>query len=319
MLDALKFVMGAVSKKDLLPEMKHFAIEGKRVRSFNGRLALSSPIPFDIDCYPKAEMLYNAIANCEETVQLSMTPGGKLKVTSGAFKALVSCIEKSEVHLEPSGDRYPVDGSALLKAFKVLEPIIGEDASRPWATGILLRGKSAYATCNIVLVEYWTGFELPHVVNIPDSAVREVIRVNEPPEALQMDANSVTFHYPDGKWIRTQLLSHEAWPDLSRVLERTSNVSPVDTRIFDAMQKLKKFVGKDRKVTFTHGMVSTNQKEDDEGATIALEGSEMVGAYSLDMLMLLKDIAKQADFSDYPNPAMFFGDNLRGAIVGMVL
>lgn len=315
MLSSLKFVMGGVSRKDMVPEMKHFAIEGGFVRSYNGTLALCSPIPFDINCFPKADVLFKAIANCEETVQLSMTPAGKLRIISGGFKALVSCIEESHVHVEPSGERAEVNGDILLKAFKVLEDFIGDDASRPWANGVLISGQSAFATCNVVLAEYWLGFGLPHVVNIPAQAIREVIRINEPPTHLQMDSNSITFHYADGCWIRTQLFSTE-WPDLSRVLNQASNPTPIDERIFDALNKLKSFVDKTDKVIFTVGAVSTTVDDKEEGGHVDLPGSMMQGAYTRRMLMMLKGVAKEVDFSTYPQPCMFFGDGVRGAILG---
>jgi hypothetical protein len=314
MLRELKFVMGAVSKKDMVPAMKHFAIQNGRVRSYNGTLALSSPIPFNIDCYPRADMLIKAIAMCDETVTLAMTPAGKLSVKSGAFKALISCVEASDVHLEPTGAELACDGEVLLKAFQVLEPMIGEDASRPWANGVLLRGESAFATCNVVLCEYWMGTAFPHVVNIPAAAVREVIRIGEPPASLMLDENSISFLYEDGRWIRTQLFSTE-WPDLSKVLDRACNATEVDSRIFLAMQQLKPFVDKSSRVIFKPGIVSTHEAEE-EGGHVELDGSVMQGIYSLEMLLLLKGVAKHADFTTYPKPCLFYGDRLRGAIVG---
>lgn len=86
MLKELKFVQGAVGKKDLLPAMTHFQIQNGHVRSYNGTLALSSPLPFDIDCCPKAEQLVKAIGQCDEVITLSMTPGNKLRVQSGKFQ-----------------------------------------------------------------------------------------------------------------------------------------------------------------------------------------------------------------------------------------
>lgn len=314
MLKELKFVMGAVSKKDMIPAMKHFAIEGGRVRAYNGVLALCSPIPFNIDCYPKADMLVKAIANCDDTVTLSLTPAGKLSVKSGPFRALISCVERSEIHVEPTGTELACDGEVLLKAFKLLEPMIGDDASRPWANGILLRGESAFATCNVVLCEYWMGAAFPHVVNIPATAVREVIRINEPPSHLRMDEASISFMYGDGRWVRTQLFSTE-WPDLKRVLDQGSNPTEVDERIFDALAKLKPFTDKSARVIFKPGEVATHDAEE-EGGHIELVGSTMQGIYSLEMLMLLKGVAKQADFTTYPKPCLFYGDRLRGAIVG---
>lgn len=315
MLQALKFVMGGVSKKDMVPEMKHFAIEGGRVRSYNGRYALSSPIPFDIDCFPKADVLYRAIANCEETVQLSMTPAGKLRVQSGPFRALVSCVTESVVHVEPAGERVEVNGEALLKAFKCLLPFVGDDASRPWANGILMRGKSAFATCNVVLIEYWLGFGLPHTVNIPADAVKEVVRVGEPPEYVQLEENSITFHYTDGRWIRTQLFSTE-WPPIEKILAEKGNQSPIDDRIFPAMEKLKNFLDKSGRVVFTVGAVQTAQDDNEEGGKVELPGSTMQGVYTYEFIMLLKGVATHIDFGAYPNACMFQGHMVRGAILG---
>lgn len=295
--------------------MKHFAIEGGKVRSYNGLVALCSPIPFDIDCYPKADMLFKAIQNCEETVQLSLTPAGKLRITSGNFKALVPCIEKSEMHSFPTGSMYKIEGQALIDAFKVLEPFIGDDASRPWANGILMKGSSAFATCNVVLVEYWTGLNIPHVVNIPGPAIREVLRLKEAPVALQIDDNSITFHFESERWVRTQLFATD-WPDLEKILSMPSNPSPIDERIFVSMEKIKAFLEKDRKVVFQKDSVSTTADSESDGGFVALSGSDMTGVYSWDMLMLLKGVATSADFSTYPSPCMFFGDRLRGAIVG---
>lgn len=314
MLKELKFVQGAISRKDLIPAMKHFAIENGRVRAYNGILALSSPIPFNIDCYPRAETLIKAIANCDDTVTLSITPAGKLSVKSGGFKALIQCVEKSEVHLEPEGERVECDGAALLQAFKVLEPFVGDDASRPWANGILLRGQSAFATCNVVLCEYWVGADFPTVVNIPHAAIKEVIRVNETPKYLQMAKGSITFHYDDGRWIRTQLFDTE-WPDLSKVLDRECNAIAVDQRIFEALPKLKPFMDKSGKVIFNPGVISTHEG-DEEGGHVEVEGSTMQGIYAMDMISLLNGVALQADFSTYPNPCLFYGERLRGAIIG---
>lgn len=315
MLKELKFVMGAVAKKDLVPAMTHFCIEQGRVRSFNGMVALSSPIPFDINCNPKAETLYRAIENCEETVSLYMTPGGKLGVKSGQFRALVPCIEETVSHPEPEGDPVEIDGALLLQAFKALEPVIGDDAARPWQAGVLLRGQSAFATCNVVLVEYWLGVTVPHVVNIPGQAIREILRVNEAPISAQCTETSFTFHFEDGRWIRTQLLPTD-WPDLARVLDQPSNVSPIDDRIFPAMDKLKKFTDKLGRIYFTDGVAHT-EADPEGGSSYRLEGNHMTGIYSYEMLKLLNGLATDVDFSTWPKPCMFFGNRLRGAIIGM--
>lgn len=315
MLEELKFAMGAVSKKDFLPALTHFRIEGGKVRSFNGTLALCTPIALDLECTPKAVPLVKAIQNCEETVSLSLTPTGKLSVKSGSFRALIECVQEETPHVVPEGVMVPVDGESLLKAFKVLAPLIGDDASRPWSNGILLKGESAFATNNIIVAEYWVGSEFPLMCNVPRMAVREMLRIGEAPEYVQSTDTSITFHYEGGRWIRTALYE-TSWPDLSRVLDVTSDPVPIDPKLFEGIEKLKPFVDPMGKIFFKDSGLATHL-EPGEGAAFGIEGFMYEGAYQISMLSLLNGIANSADFTAYPKPCQFFGERLRGAIVGM--
>lgn len=315
MLKELKFVQGAVAKKDFLPAMTHFAIEGGTVRAYNGTLALSSPIAFNVDCKPRADSLVRAIAHCtEELTTLALLPSGRLKVQSGSFKAFVDCIEGETPHVQPEGDIVKVNGEMLLQALKAVQPFIGTDASRPWSNGVLLRGQSAYATNNVCLVEFWIGELLPFKINLPAAAVKEVVRVNEPPEYLQLANNSITFRYTDGRWIRSQLYDSE-WPDLERVLNIQGTPVPVPENLFDGLEVIRPFADKLGRVAFADGCVRTHESND--GAEYALPGFTYEGIYQIDMLLLLKGVATSVDFTTYPKPCVFYGDRLRGAIVGM--
>lgn len=316
MLKSLKFVQGSVAKKDFVPSLSHFRIENGTVRGYNGMLALCSPIPFDITCTPKAEPLVKAISNCAETVQLTMTPAGRLSIRSGKFKAFVDCVEGDTPHVHPEGEHVVIEGAALLQAFKTVAPFIGDDASRPWSNGVLLLGQSAFATNNITLVEYWTGITVPRPFNIPRAAVREMLRIGEAPESVQMTDVSITFHYSGGRWLRTQLFETQ-WPDLSKVLNKESNPQPLDARLFEALTNLKPFADKMGRILFCGaGKIATHDDET-EGAGYELEGFDHTGVYQIDMLGLLEGNVKTIDWSLYPAPCMFFGDKLRGAIVGM--
>lgn len=307
--------MGAVSKKDFLPALTHFRIQDGTVRSYNGTLALCSPIPLDIDCIPKAEPLVKAIQHCDETVTLSLTPTGRLSVRSGAFKALIDCVEQDTPHVKPEGERFEIDGVALLTALKVISPFIGDDASRPWSNGVLLLGQSAFATNNITLVEYWVGKPFPICCNVPRAAVKEMLRIGEPPIWAQATDSSITFHYADNRWIRSQLFETQ-WPDLGKVLSVDSNPLPLDSRVFEALVKLKPFVDKMGRVFLKGGVLSTHEQLL-EGASFEIPDMQYEGIYQIEMLALLEGVAKAIDFSTYPRPCIFQGDRLRGAIVGM--
>lgn len=321
MLEQLRFVQGAVAKKDFLPAMTHFAIEDGTVRAYNGSLALCSPIPLDISCKPKAVPFVQAIAKCPEgsTPVLTLTPTGRLSVRAGNFRALVECVNDEETpHVLPEGEHMEFDGESMLTALKAVNPFIGDDASRQWTNGVLMRGESLYATNNVVILQYWTGKTIPVAVNIPRAAVRELLRVNKPPTHAQVTPTSMTFHYETGRWIRTQLLSLE-WPDIDKLLGAEHNATPVDPRIFEGLDTIAPFADKMGRVFIGNGKLSTAPAEAEESAHGEFEIPElaMEGIYQIDMLSLLKDVAQFADFTTYPKPSLFFGDKVRGAIVGM--
>lgn len=319
MLRELKFVQGAVAKKDFIPAMTHFSIRDGRVSAFNGKLALSSPIQCDLECKPKAIPMVQAIGRCGETIQLTMTPAGRLSIKSGSFKAFVECIEDEMPDMQPEGELVECNGAHLLKALKVVQPFIGNDASRQWTNGVLLRGQSAYATNNVCLVEYWIGSTFPHVVNIPRDAVAEVLRINEEPTHLQISNNSMTFHYSDGRWIRTQLFGVE-WPDLSAVLDAEHNATPVNKQLFEGLEMIKPFTDKNGRVLI-EGLTVRTHEDPSEGASFELAQETILppSSFQVEMLLLLADSAETLDLTAHPAPCLFFGDRLRGAVIGLRL
>lgn len=315
MLKQLKFVQGAVAKKDLLPAMTHFKIEDGHVRSYNGVMAISSPIPFDINCVPKADQLVKAIQQCEETVKLSVTQGGRLRIESGKFRAFVETVAEETPHPLPAGDPVEFDGEKVLEACKTLIPFIGDDASRPWTNGMLLMGHSAFATNNVIVLEYWLGTPFPEIVNIPRNCIRELVRVNEPPTHMQYDERSITFHYEDEKWIRSQLLE-TTWPDVTKILDKPSKPKALPAELFIGIETLKRLEGASAPIYFQDGLIRTSLEEF-TGGVYEVPGIDFDGKYNVAMFGLLKDVIDRGDFTAYPEPCMLFGDNVRGAIIGM--
>ena len=54
MLAALKFVQGAVARRDFVPALTHFYIADGFVKGYNGRIAICAPIDVDLVATPKA-------------------------------------------------------------------------------------------------------------------------------------------------------------------------------------------------------------------------------------------------------------------------
>ena len=314
-LHALKFVQGAVSKKDFAPELTHFQISQGRVTGFDGKMSLSSPIELDLECCPKAAPFVNAVQACTETAQLAMTATERLSIRSGRFKAFLECLPVDTYPvIEPEGEPVAIDGD-LLPALRVLYDISAEDASRPWAAGVLLDGDSAFATNNVILMERWLGYHFPHRVNLPRFAVREMLRIGEEPTGMQLTSTNVTFHYEGDRWLRSQLNSSE-WPDVSTLLARTpdpARVAPVPEMLWDALETLKPFVASIPQLFIEEGVVNTARED---GASVEVPGMPQC-SFNHRMLCLLQPVAQRIGFDFWPQPVPFFGEKSRGFIAGM--
>lgn len=319
MLKELKFVQGAVSKKEFIPTLTHFKIQDKKVYGYNGKLGLCAPVEFDIDCIPKAGPLIKAINNCNETVQLGMTPKGKLSVKSGKFRAYIDChpADTPTHHVEPEGVPVDINGELLIKALTTLQPFIASDAARPWSNGVLFKGQSAYATNNAIFAEYWVGAPFPCDIVIPRDAVKEILRLKDIPTSFQMTDNSLTIHYSDGRWLRTNLIN-DKWPEPDRLfMQENVNPTAISDELFDALDSIKDFTDKMGRVMFKDGVVFTHKGENEEGASVELSNFPHTGSYVVTNLQLLKGTATMADFSKYPEHCPWFGDNIRGVIIGL--
>lgn len=317
MLKELKFVMGSVSKKDFLPALTHFKIENGRAQGFNGRIALSAPIDFDIDCIPKAAPLIKALQNCEETVVLGMTKAGKLSVKSGKFRAYVTTVDVETPHKEPEGEFVDVNGEELLAALRALEPIIADDAARPWSNGVLFDGQSAFATNNVIAAEYWLGSPFPVSVVIPRDAVKEIIRLKEAPVRFQMSEQSLTLHYEDGRWLSTLLIDAK-WPDMRKILNRDmGGMTTIPDSLFDALESLKPFTDNTGRVMMDDGKIFTHVAGDEEGAIVECDYITCRSTYVGAMLAKLKGVATKLDLTQYPEPCPWAGENIRGVIIGL--
>lgn len=318
MLNELKFVQGAVAKKDYVPALTHFHIGDGRIYGFNGTLAISAPTDLAITATPKAASFVKAVEKLPENVEvvLNLTEAGRLSVKAGRFKAFVEChADSSEiVRVTPQGDYVALPGG-ILPVLRKLAPFMGVDASRRWAMGILLKNQSAYATTNIVLVEHWLPMVFPTPLNLPSEAVKEMLRIGLEPVGIQVEERAVTFHYESGAWLRTALYPSD-WPDLSRVLDQHSDPKPFPDGFFDAVTRLDAFTTKENRLYLRGGVLATSQ-HDGDGALVELDDFGGVGCHFLGQMANLDGVATSIDLTLWPAPCLFFGDMLRGAIIGM--
>lgn len=320
-LDALRFVIGAVARKDYEESLCHLEIRNGRAIAYGGRIAMSTPIECPFDTMPHARSLVKAVQACSsDDIKLTMTPAGRLSVKSGKFKAFVNCLppDTEMVRITPTGQYFDVSDE-FMASIVALAPFMSIDASRPWAQGLRLGQFSTYATNNIILVQRWHGANFPVEVVIPADAVHELIRVGEKPVGVQVSEQTLTFYFPDKRWLCTHLIASDTgWDRTDAIFERNTNtdgITDVPEGLYEALDTLKPFLG-DRGYVYLKGDHVATHAADGEGATVDIPVANGPIFHAM-QLRALEKIATRINFTAYPRPVYFTGEKLRGVIVGI--
>lgn len=312
MLPSLQFVKRAAKNNAV------FAIRNGHVTASDGVITMSAPLNLSFNAAPAAVPFLRALNACEEAMSITQESESRLIVRSGSFKASVPCLDLKTIPVcKPEGQAIPT--GEIVAAFKALRPFVCSDPARPNLQGILFNEKSAFATNNIVVAEYWLNSAFPNQSNVPVEVIDEVIRICEEPVNIQLAEGSITFNYKDGRWIKSPLNSL-TWPDVAVVLNKSwenAQLVPVSEALKKACSKLADYVGSARGLTYFRGDNVASAKDDGEDgiATVATP-APVQGTFWTRYLSDVLNLAQQADFSMWPRPVPFAGGKVRGIIVG---
>jgi hypothetical protein len=227
MRDVLKFVSGAVSTKDVLPVLTHFAFRDQRVHGFNGRVHICAPLPaVTFNTTAPAALFMAALSEGNDDFSLALKADHVL-AKCGTFKARlpIGDVGTFPAPEPPSAKQRKRVGPEIVDALKRLRPFIGDDASRPWSASIKFAGTSAYATNNVVLAATTVSVESALAVELPVQAVDEILRLAASgvvPSHCTIEREAVWFYYTapkhlNGAWIRCTTFDG-TWPEVAPVL-----------------------------------------------------------------------------------------------------
>jgi hypothetical protein len=152
---------------------------------------------------------------------------------------------------------------------------------------------------------------------VPECAVRELIRIGKEPVAMQMDDVCCSFIYEDGSFLRTQLVDGK-FPDMAPIFDKIKECNKVKAGFFENLEKLVPFLDKQQRVFFTDKTMSTSlDKETGCHINFNMQSQGLSSCFNLKHLLLLKGVVRRIDMGAYPAPVGFYGNKLRGVIIGM--
>lgn len=321
MIKQLDIVKGGVAKKDLTPILKHLRIHAGWITSTNGRLTISTPLPQmkDLSIIVPAEKFIIAIKTCNEP-RFNITPSGKLSIQGKKFRALLPLMV-DVVFPSPSIAGNKVISHNLISVIKKLIPFVGDDASRPWAGGILLYQNMAYATNNVIVAKCPVEWD-SSAVNLPSFLLAELLRLKKDIVQIISTGQTITFELEDQIWLNSVLLSVK-WPNVKEIISKVSfdSLTQTSNDLCQAVEDIipfcpdKKFL----KIKFTDRGITTDSG--DQEARVEIENLHPSVWRAEPLLKLLQESKSQSlssDFTQWPGPCPWRReDGVEGLIIGL--
>lgn len=315
----LKLVGGAVAKQDLIPQLTHFCFKNGVVQATDGRIAINAPCP-ELEKFEftvPAKKFIQAVTAAGAEPKFNITPGGKVGIKGKNFKALIPI---GDVKTYPFVDivtdnQVGIESIPSIDILKLMKTFVSENTAQPWACGILFNNNFAYATNNKVLIQVECKWDFG-AKNIPKTSIDELIKMGSAglkPFGVSSDDNSMTFHFDDNFWLKTQLLENQ-WPDMASMFKDASHDVP--DGLLEAVQTVVPFCPEQfgSVIHFSENGVATSLGD----TSAEQEGFNLPKAlYSGEDLINILKIADKFDPDCYPGLTPFMGVGFRGLLVGI--
>lgn len=316
LIAALKFV--AVAQKKAGPTNIQFAhITHHWAAAFDGVLTVAAPVEEDLEACPHTLQFIDALSKAGDELAITQLTANTLAVASGVFLALVPCVGFDEVPIPAPDPQCAVIDDRIKTALAAVAGLATEGAPNATYAAVLLQANSAVATNGAALLEYWHGIDLPPGMMIPKVAAAAIAKASKTLTGFGYSGASATFYFEDGSFIKTQLYG-ERYPNYQTVFEVEGvNPWPIPEDFYKGVRAIESF-SPNGHVFFEDGAVLSKMHKE-EASTYRIEGLPERMGFSVKLLLAVEHAFKSAHFDAATNKAVFFGENMRGVLMGLDL
>lgn len=313
LVDGLKFVSIA-QKEHGEPRQTHCVMGGGWILASDGGISAGCKTEDEISAAPHTRRLLAALQKANGQISIVQLASGRLSVKGTKFSALVPCQE-----LQDMPEIFPDPKIALLtneikRAFFACAALTNESAPEPYKAGVLLQANTVVGTNGHALIEYWHGIDLPPGLMIPKASAVAVANCPKNLVGFGFTDRSVTFHFEDLSFIKTQLFN-DNYPDYARLLDVPSEPWPIPEDFFTAVDTITEF--SDNGLLYFDNNLMRSTLNDSEGATYEVAGLVGGMGFNAKYLKAVQAEFKKAAFDPASGKALFFGEVSRGVVQGI--
>lgn len=319
---AIASVRSALDRKKEGPAA-HYLIRGGRIMAQSGGLTASAPFPWDGEAFVSGAEFEAIIERCPgEFSIMSQNDGCSVVLRHGRFNGKIKTLPVAGAWsvIESENEGTFIDDVFMAK-LRAMEPFVTDDETSPW-NALIVKECRAYAVGSSggVAAGIFATAEIPDFgasALIPKRALSIIIK-GAPPSMLAIDETTATFRWPDGSWLRTQLVASEIPKAVDKLAEaaRAGAQSPEITPEWrEAFNRVAGFAEGRIRIYADRIMAAKGVGEIDDAATSVVPEGKDYSEWARDGAVLVANVADRWDLSQ-PQSAAFAGPLLCGLISG---
>lgn len=316
LIAALKFV--SVAQKKAGPTGVQFShLAHNWAAAFDGVLTVAAPIEEDLAACVHTLQFIDALSKAGDELSITQLSPNTLAVSSGVFRALVPCVAVEDVPIPPPDPQCAVIDDRIKAALAAVAGLATDGAPNATYAAVLLQANTAVATNGAALLEAWHGIDLPPGMMLPKVAASAIAKASKTLTGFGYSQSSATFYFEDGSFIKSQLYG-ERYPNYAPLLDVPGlNLWPVPEDFYRGVRAIESF-SPNGNVFFEDGAVLSKMHKE-EASTYRIEGLPERMGFSVKLLLAVEHAFKKAHFETDANKVVFYGDNVRGALMGLDL
>lgn len=310
MIDNIKLAV-SFSHNDNSNVFSNILVNNGIVTCQNDIVGISLDIDSDINFCCNAARLLKALNNCSPEKLKMVIKNDKLHISSGRFKSFIPTIPiESYPTANNSGKSYNIN-SDIINIMNSITQFTDPNDVRIALRGVELSHGSVSATNGHVAVKrYIDDIEGLKSVIIPSKSLNIMAKVNAHIDSVSSDENIIFFNFNDGYLFSRTI--DQKMPDIEKILTDIKEVTDL-SQLKDPIKSISSMCDFDK--TLILGKEIKTRSGD-----ASIDGFNLKeSAFNADYLQKIIEIADKIDFSPYPGACPFEGDNIRGAIVGIVI
>jgi hypothetical protein len=314
LIQALNFILPAQKRTGTI-EQQYCCIANNWILASNGTIMMATNVQEDLHACPHTHQFLEALNNCSVALSIVQLSEYQIAVNSEPFKGIVDCINANDLTFlhTPLIDTIIVN-TKLKESFKILNPLITESEDNALYSNILIQDGSAVSTNGNIIIEIWHGESFNgRRLAINKQCATALIKTDKEIKGIGSSENFISFYFEDNSFLVSKTVDLK-YPEYTGIFKNECNPWPIPENFFKALKAIKPFC--DYGIVCFNNSRVTNLTDVGNESSYIVEGIPDGMSMDIASILLIEPYVTSIEFDTEQNKLFFFGDNLRGVILG---